>query len=163
MRLFVAINLNKKMKDHLIGMQEELYAQGFRGNMTKQENMHLTLAFIGDSVFDLLVREMLVVEANRPANRLHNLAVERVCAAAQAQAARKLLDECFLTDEETAILKRGRNAHTNHSPKNASEQDYHYATGLEALFGYLYLAGERDRLQALFARICFLQGEHTEA
>ncbi len=114
----------------------------------------LTLAFIGDSVFDLLVREMLVCEANRPANRLHNLAVERVCAAAQANAARRLWDGGYLTEEEISILKRGRNAHTNHLPKNASEQDYHLATGLEALLGYLYLSGEIARLRDLFRLIC---------
>ena len=113
----------------------------------------LTLAFVGDSVFDLLVREMLVCEANRPANRLHNLAVGHVCAAAQADAARRLMDGGFLTDEEVAVFKRGRNAHTNHLPKNASEQDYHYATALEALFGYLYLAGRAERVRELFCLI----------
>lgn len=127
----------------------------------------LTLAFVGDSVFDLLVRELLVREANRPANRLHNLAVGRVCAAAQADAARKLWDGGFLTDEEVAVLKRGRNAHTNHLPKNASEQDYHYATALETLFGYLYLAGETQRLHELFHLICVFrdntQGERVHA
>lgn len=119
----------------------------------------LTLAFVGDSVFDLLVREMLVVEANRPANRLHNLAVERVCAGAQADAARKLWDGGSLTDEEIAVLKRGRNAHAHHLPKNASEQDYHLATGLEALFGYLYLSGSEARVRELFAHICNLFDE----
>ncbi|MBR5620373.1 MAG: ribonuclease III [Clostridia bacterium] len=114
----------------------------------------LTLAFVGDSVFDLLVREMLVREANRPANRLHNLAVERVRAAAQADAARRLWEGGFLTDDEISVLKRGRNAHTNHLPKNASEQDYHLATGLEALFGYVYLAGDGARLGELFALVC---------
>lgn len=127
----------------------------------------LTLAFVGDSVFDLLVREMLVCEANRPANRLHNLAVERVCAAAQAAAARQLWDSGSLTEEEIAVLKRGRNAHTNHLPKNASEQDYHLATGLEALFGYLYLGGQEQRLRELFAQICDLsdntQGDSIHA
>lgn len=127
----------------------------------------LTLAFVGDSVFDLLVREMLVCEANRPANRLHNLAVERVCAAAQADAARRLWDGGFLTDDESAVLKRGRNAHTNHLPKNASEQDYHLATGLEALFGYVYLAGDNERLHELFSLVCGFfdntQGERLKA
>ena len=127
----------------------------------------LTLAFVGDSVFDLMVREMLVCEANRPANRLHNLAVGRVCAAAQAEAARKLWDGGYLTEAEIAVLKRGRNAHTNHLPKNASEQDYHYATALEALFGYLYLAGEMERLRELFRLICTFydntQGDRVHA
>ncbi len=127
----------------------------------------LALAFVGDSVFDLLVRQMLVAEANRPTNRLHNLAVERVCAAAQAEAARKLLESGSLSDAETVVLKRGRNAHAHHLPKNASETDYHYATGLEALFGYLYLAGDTARVRELFAQICALfddaQGDRVKA
>ncbi|MBQ7542722.1 MAG: ribonuclease III [Clostridia bacterium] len=114
----------------------------------------LTLAFLGDTVFDLFVREMLVREANRPSNKLHKLAVERVCAASQAYAARELTESGFLTDEETAVLRRGRNAHTNHLPKNATECDYHLATGLEALFGYLYLSGDETRLRVIFDEIC---------
>lgn len=114
----------------------------------------LTLAFLGDTVFDLFVRQMLVCEANRPANHLHQLAVSRVCASAQASAAKTLLDSSFLTDEERAVLRRGRNAHTNHLPKNASERDYHLATGLEALFGYLYLCEAAERLNALFEEVC---------
>lgn len=113
----------------------------------------LSLAFIGDSVYDLLAREILVCEANRPANELHKLAVKRVCAIAQANAAKMLLDGGFLSDEEIALLKRGRNAHTNHLPKNASVCDYHLATGLEALFGYLYLSGRKERLRELFKLI----------
>lgn len=119
----------------------------------------LTLAFIGDTVFDLFVREMLIVDANRPANALHQLAVQRVCAKAQATAARRLMDIGFLTDEETSVLKRGRNAHSNHTPKNASEGDYHLATGLEALFGFLYLTGNVERLRALFSQICLIYEE----
>lgn len=108
----------------------------------------LTLAFVGDTVFDLFVREKLVCEANRPVNRLHKAATGYVSAAAQAEAVRKIMDK--LTEKELSVLKRGRNAHTNHKAKNASEGDYHYATGLEALFGYLYLSNETDRLRELF-------------
>ena len=108
----------------------------------------LTLAFVGDTVFDLFVREKLVCEANRPVNKLHKAATGYVSAAAQAKAAQKVLPE--LTERELSVLKRGRNAHTNHKAKNASEGDYHYATALEALFGYLYLSGELDRLRELF-------------
>ena len=108
----------------------------------------LTLAFVGDTVFDLFVREKLVCEANRPVNRLHKAATEYVKASAQAQAVHKISD--VLTEKELSVLKRGRNAHTNHKAKNASEGDYHYATGLEALFGYLYLCGEINRLRELF-------------
>lgn len=110
----------------------------------------LTLAFIGDTVYDLFVRESLVVEANRSANMLHKSAVERVRASAQANAAKRLMDENILTEEEVSVLKRGRNAHSRHLPKNANEADYHLATGLEALFGYLYLSGNDKRLNEIF-------------
>ena len=108
----------------------------------------LTLAFVGDSVFDLLVRERLVCLANRPVNKLHSLAVTQVKAASQAKAAKALFEK--LSEKELSVLKRGRNAHTNHKAKNASESDYHYATGLEALFGFLYLSDETERLKELF-------------
>ncbi|MCR4925338.1 MAG: ribonuclease III [Clostridiales bacterium] len=111
----------------------------------------LTLAFIGDTVYDLFVREMLICQANRPANKLHREAVKRVRAKAQAQAVELILP--LLTDEEKDILKRGRNAHTNHLPKNASESDYHYATGFEALLGYIYLKGDIERLRTIFSYI----------
>lgn len=108
----------------------------------------LNLAFVGDTVFDLFVREMLVCQANRPVNKLHKSATMLVKASAQAQAVAKITD--ILTEKELSVLKRGRNAHTNHKAKNADVQDYHYATGLEALFGYLYLSGETERLRELF-------------
>ena len=108
----------------------------------------LNLAFVGDTVFDLLVRETLVCEANRPVKKQHALAAARVKAAAQAQAAQRLLP--VLTEREAEQFRRGRNAHPNHKAKNATSGDYHAATGLETLFGYLYLCGEMDRLRALF-------------
>lgn len=111
----------------------------------------LNLAFIGDTVFDLFVRETLVCQANRPVNKLHKEATKMVKAQAQCEAAQKIMP--LLTEDELSVFKRGRNAHTNHKAKNASEGDYHYATGLEALFGYLYLSGEIDRLRELFAVI----------
>ncbi len=111
----------------------------------------LNLAFVGDTVFDLFVREKLVCEANRPVNKLHKSATTLVKASAQAKAAMKITQN--LTEKEISILKRGRNAHTNHKAKNADVEDYHYATGLEALFGYLYLNGELDRLRELFEMI----------
>lgn len=112
----------------------------------------LTLAFVGDTVYDLLVRESLVCDANRPVKALHKLACGVVNAASQAQACRKILP--FLTEEETDVFKRGRNAHTNHKAKNMSESDYHAATGLECLFGYLYLSERLDRIRELFNLIC---------
>lgn len=111
----------------------------------------LNLAFVGDAVFEIFVREMLVCKANRPVNKLHKETAAMVNAAAQANAAAKIMP--FLSEEELSVLKRGRNAHTNHKAKNASEGDYHYATGFEALFGYLYLKGELERLRELFSMI----------
>ncbi len=106
----------------------------------------ITLAFVGDGVFELMVREHLAASANRPANALHRQAVSMVCAPAQAAALDKLMPH--LTEKELAVYKRGRNAHT------ARTGDYyHKATGLETLFGYLYLNDETDRLHELFALI----------
>ncbi len=108
----------------------------------------LTLAFIGDTVFDLLVREELICKANRPANDLHNLAVQKVKASAQAGFIEKIMPH--LTEAELAVYKRGRNAKSGHLPKNASQSDYHMATGFEALIGYLYLSDEIERIKELF-------------
>ena len=108
----------------------------------------LTLAFLGDAVYSLMVRERLVKNSALAAAKLHRMSVDEVNAKAQSEGAKKLLP--VLNDEETDIFKRGRNAHPHHSPKNQSEGDYHYATGLEALFGYLYLEGKTDRLNELF-------------
>ena len=104
----------------------------------------LTLAFLGDGVYGLLVRERLVQEANRPAGELHSRSVALVRAEAQAEAVTRLLP--LLTEEEAAVFRRGRNAHTSRSGG-----DYHRATGLEALFGWLYLKGDQTRLRTLFA------------
>ena len=106
----------------------------------------LTLAFIGDGVFELLVRERLVCEGNRPAGALHKRSVAMVRAEAQAEAMDRLLP--LLTETEAAVYRRGRNAHTSRN-----SEEYHKATGLEALFGYLYLQGDIGRLQGLFQQI----------
>lgn len=104
----------------------------------------LALAFVGDGVYSLMVRERLLAQANRPVNDLHRLAVSEVRAEAQAAAIQRLLP--MLSEEETAVFKRGRNAHTARSGA-----DYHNATGLEALFGWLYLSDRIDRVRELFA------------
>lgn len=111
----------------------------------------LTLAFTGDAVFSLFVREMLVVDANRPVGKLHKLSVNWVKAEAQSKGMRAILP--LLTEKETEVFKRGRNAHTSHTPKNQSGCDYHYATGFEALVGYLYLKDETERLNFLLNEV----------
>lgn len=110
----------------------------------------LTLAFVGDAVYGLLVRQKLAGLDLSP-SRLHPASVRLVRAEAQARAAEALFPR--LTEEEQGIFKRGRNAHTGGVPKNATVGEYHAATGLEALFGYLYLAGRDHRLTELFREI----------
>ena len=111
----------------------------------------LNLAFIGDCIYEILVLEALVCEANRPVNELHRESVKYVSAKAQTEAYAKIKD--MLTEEETAQFKRGRNAKVGHSPKSATDAEYHTATGIEALFGYLYLSGKTERIKQLFAAI----------
>ena len=108
----------------------------------------LTLAFLGDAVYSLLVREMLLKTANRPTNALHKESIKLVNANCQAEMIKKVLP--LLTEEEDAIFKRGRNAHSGHVPKNQSDADYRYATGLETLYGYLYLIGDFERITYIF-------------
>ena len=104
----------------------------------------LALAFVGDGVYSLMVRERLLCEANRPVNDLHRQSVRDVRAEAQSAAMSRIMEH--LTEEEEAVFKRGRNAHTARSGA-----DYHRATGLEALFGYLYLDGRIERIRELFS------------
>lgn len=112
----------------------------------------LTLAYIGDAIYDLIIRTIVVERANRPANKLHKTVVRYVNAGTQAQMIMALEEE--LTEEEKAVYHRGRNAKSYTSAKNASIADYRKATGLEALFGYLYLQGKMDRLLML-VRLAF--------
>ena len=110
----------------------------------------LTLAFLGDAVFELRVREKLAEKGSAPVGSLHRQAVEVVCARAQSAAAQKLAP--LLTEEELNIYKRGRNAHSS-VPKNANPAEYRSATGLEALFGYLHICGRPEREKELFEMI----------
>ncbi len=113
-----------------------------------------TLAFVGDGVYDLLVREYLVSIANRPVGELNKLKVELVNCKSQAEFIKILMPD--LTEEEVAVYKRGRNCHTFNTPKNSSPADYHSATGFEALFGYLYLNNNLTRIKELFSKIVSL-------
>ena len=111
----------------------------------------LNLAFIGDGVFDLLVREHLVRASSANVGELNSAKVSLVNCKSQAEYMKKLLP--VLTEEETDIYKRGRNAKVNSASKHSTLSDYHAATGLEALFGYLYLKGESERIKELFTLI----------
>lgn len=116
----------------------------------KRQYSPLTLAFIGDGVYDLVVRTIVVERANANPNSLHKKKTEIVKAQTQAACADVLLPE--LTEEELAVYKRGRNAHSHSAAKNASIGDYRKATGLEALYGYLYLTNRCDRLLELIVK-----------
>ena len=107
----------------------------------------LTLAFIGDSIFDLIIRTSVVESGNAPVNKLHKRASKLVQASAQADLYHLIKEQ--LTEEETAVYKRGRNAKSFTSAKNAGVVEYRTATGLEALIGYLYLTDRMERLLQL--------------
>ncbi len=109
----------------------------------------LALAFVGDTVFDLYIRELLVCGEKRRAGELHNSAVKCVKAKAQSDLVHTLLP--MLTEKELSVFKRGRNAHTNHIPRSASQREYHNATGLESLIGWLYLSGQIQRIRELLS------------
>lgn len=104
----------------------------------------LTLAYIGDAIYDLVIRTIVVERGNRSANNLHKKTVTYVNARVQAKMIDALENE--LTEEETAVYHRGRNAKSYTAAKNASIIEYRKATGLEALCGYLYLKGSQERL-----------------
>jgi len=111
----------------------------------------LGLAHLGDAVYELMTRTMLCVNGHSLSNDLHQQTVKLVNARAQAKAVSKILPA--LDEEESAVFKRGRNSHVNSVPQKAQVSEYHAATGLEALFGWLFLQGRTERLNELFAII----------
>lgn len=116
----------------------------------KNLNMYSTaaLAYLGDSVIEICVRQRLVRAGYSSSARLNKLALDYVRATCQAEAMKRIAD--MLTEEESAVFHRGRNiGHTN-TPKSATVAEYRAATGMEALFGYLFLAGRQDRIAELF-------------
>ena len=107
----------------------------------------LTWAYIGDSVYELYVREFLVNTTKLKPHKLHIEAIKYVKAKAQAEILEKIEEK--LTEQEKEIVKRGRNAENHHLPKNATVQEYMYSTGFEALIGYLYLTKQDERLKEI--------------
>jgi len=120
----------------------------WKQNMSEQDISMLsplTLAFIGDSIYETMVRTKIIQQYNNlPAAKLHNLAVKKVKAFSQARAYDYIWE--YLTDKEKEIMKRGRNNNSTHCPKNSNPIDYRKATGLECLFGYWYLKGENSKI-----------------
>ena len=111
----------------------------------------LVLAYIGDAVYEMLARTMVLSLGNRPVNKMNAEAKKIVNAKSQSEAYFKIRDA--LTEDEAAIFRRGRNANSYTHPKNMDINDYRHATGLEALFGYLYLSGQNERITELFRLI----------
>lgn len=103
----------------------------------------LALAYIGDSIYDVIIRTVVVERGNQSTKKLHRTAVRYVNAGTQARMAESLQD--VFTEEEEEVYRRGRNAKSNSTAKNASLADYRKATGMEALLGYLYLQDRMDR------------------
>jgi ribonuclease-3 family protein len=126
---------------------ENFFQLNFSGDKLKSMSV-LGLAHIGDGVYELLCRAYLCDKGDKTVLKLHKDTVDLVKAPAQAKFIDLLLPH--LTEEEQAIYRRGKNAHTHAAPKSASRQEYAKATGLETLFGALYLAGKTDRLNELF-------------
>ncbi len=115
-----------------------------------QSYSSLTLAYVGDAVYEVFIRTKLTETGDKKVNRLHKEAKNYVSAKAQCQIVERLLDT--LTTDETDIFKRGRNTKVNTKAKNADFKEYHNATGFEALLGYLYLSGNKERLVELMER-----------
>ena len=123
----------------------------FQINLTRQQIdafSNLALAHIGDGVYELLCRSHLCTQGAQKVGNLHKATVQMVKAPTQAKMAEKILPH--LQEEELAYYRRGKNAHVHAVPKGASAAEYSRATGLEALFGALYLAGKTDRINELF-------------
>lgn len=131
--------------------------------LTPQEIKQLSplgLAYIGDGIYELMTRERIVSRGNMPVAKLHFETVSIVRAAAQSDAVAVIIDD--LSEEELAVYKRGRNANGSHVPRNADPGQYRRATGLEALFGYLYLNERHERIEELYERIYEAALKNTE-
>ena len=114
-----------------------------------REHSPLALAFVGDGVYELLVRTWLCAHGKATGKGLHRATVALVCAPKQAELAQRILP--LLTEEEQAVFRRGRNANVHSIPTHASRAQYQQATALEALLGWLHLSGRHDRVEQLFA------------
>ncbi len=122
--------------------------------MTKEQLRKMnttTLAYLGDAVFEVIVREKIVTDKPGDVDRAHHTAVRYVSASGQAKAAKAMVASGFLTEEETALYKKGRNHRAMSRPQHADPKEYKIATGFEALLGWLYLSDERERLREIAA------------
>lgn len=147
------------MEEKLSTNEFEAYVKDIFDLKQKDAGMYspLVLAYIGDAVYELIIRTIIVNRGNCPVNQMHKKSSSLVKAGAQAEMIHLIMDE--LTEKEMAVYKRGRNAKSATAAKNATIQDYRTATGFEALVGYLYLNGEKERLIELVASALEKKGE----
>ena len=127
--------------------------------MKPEEYSPQNLAYLGDAVFELMVREILVSDSFENVRSLFRKSKTYVRASAQSQSYFRIFD--YLTPDERQIIRRGRNCKPSSKAKNASVTEYQHATGLEALFGYLYLSGKAERLKEIFA-LCVPDEENSD-
>lgn len=123
----------------------------FEPHLTRDELRAISaigLAHMGDAVYETLVRTWLCVHGKATGKELHRATIALVCAQKQAELAQRVLPQ--LTEEELAVYKRGRNANVHAMPRSATPAQYHAATGLECLMGWLYLRGDKERAEQLF-------------
>lgn len=131
----------------------------YENNLDAKQLNSLALAYMGDAVFETYVRHHLLLRGKVRPHRLHREGTRYVSAKAQCQILFQMLDECMLNEEEEAVVMRGRNAKSGTVPKNTDVQTYRYSTAFEALIGYLYLLGRKDRLEELIEKALLLVEE----
>lgn len=149
--------VNKNYKKFLEELHQAVMGSGKLLESDVRMLNPLVLAYIGDSVYDTFVRTLLISGGSGQVAKLHKLAIEFVKAKAQADILEKISE--MLTEEEKDIVRRGRNTKSATIPKNADISDYRYATGFEALIGFLYLTGQIDRLIEIVRRIIEVKRE----
>lgn len=132
-------------------------------NVDVKQLNSLALAYMGDAVLEQYVREHLLRSGRVKPNTLHKEATKYVSAKAQAKVVHNMLEAKFLSDEEEAILRRGRNAKSGTVPKNTDLQTYKYSTGFEAVIGSLYLQGQAERVREIIERAITISEEPKEA
>jgi len=121
----------------------------YENKVDEKQLNSLALAYMGDAVLEIYVRRHLLYSGKVKPNHLHREATKYVSAKGQAKVVHQLMEDNFLSDEEMAVLKRGRNAKSGSIPKNTDVQTYRYSTGFEAVLGYLYMAHKEERLEEI--------------
>ena len=149
--------MNKNYKKLLEELHQLMMDNGKLSVSDVQMLSPLVLAYVGDSVYDTFVRTLLVSGGYGQVAKLHKMSIEFVKAKAQADILGKINE--LLTSEEQDVVRRGRNTKSSTIPKNADISDYRYATGFEALIGYLYLTGQLERLMEVIRMIVDVKSE----